>query len=76
MLLDRIDVSQSSGPGKLPGRLLQCLGKEITYFLILFIPSRDHNVSVGKINRQITCIKYSIGMHSCNNFLCMNQLTK
>ena len=30
MLLDRIDVSKSSGPDKLPGRLLQCLAKEIT----------------------------------------------
>ena len=30
MLLDKIDVSKSSGPDKLPGRLLQCLAKEIT----------------------------------------------
>ena len=30
MLLDRIDVSESSGPDKLPGRLLQSLAKEIT----------------------------------------------
>ena len=30
MLLDRIDVSKSSGPYKLPGRLLQSLAKEIT----------------------------------------------
>ena len=30
MLLDRIDVSKSSGPDKLPGKLLQCLAKEIT----------------------------------------------
>ena len=30
MLLDRIDVSMSSGPDKLPGRLLQSLAKEIT----------------------------------------------
>ena len=30
MLLDRIDVSKSSGPDKLLGRLLQCLAKEIT----------------------------------------------
>ena len=30
MLLDRIDVSKSSGPDKLPGRLLQSLDKEIT----------------------------------------------
>ena len=30
MLLDRIYVSKSSGPDKLPGRLLQCLAKEIT----------------------------------------------
>ena len=30
MLLDRIDVSKSSGPDKLPGRLLQNLAKEIT----------------------------------------------
>ena len=30
MLLDRIDVSKSFGPDKLPGRLLQCLAKEIT----------------------------------------------
>ena len=30
MLLDRIDVSKSSGPNKLPGRLLQSLAKEIT----------------------------------------------
>ena len=29
MLLDRIDVSKSSGPVKLPGRLLQSLAKEI-----------------------------------------------
>ena len=30
MLLDRIDVSKSSGPDKLPGRLLQSLAKKIT----------------------------------------------
>ena len=30
MLLDKIDVSKSSGPDKLPGRLLQSLAKEIT----------------------------------------------
>ena len=30
MLLDRIDVSKSSGPDKLPGRLLHSLAKEIT----------------------------------------------
>ena len=30
MLLDRIDVSKSSGPDKLPGRLLQSVAKEIT----------------------------------------------
>ena len=30
MLLDRMDVSKSSGPDKLPGRLLQSLAKEIT----------------------------------------------
>ena len=30
MLLDRIDVSKSSGPDKLHGRLLQSLAKEIT----------------------------------------------
>ena len=30
MLLDRIDVSKSSGTDKLPGRLLQSLAKEIT----------------------------------------------
>ena len=30
MLLDRIDVSQSSGPDKHPGRLLQSLAKELT----------------------------------------------
>ena len=29
MLLDRIDVSKSSGPDKLLGRMLQCLAKEI-----------------------------------------------
>ena len=30
MLLDRIDLSKSSGPDTLPGRLLQSLAKEIT----------------------------------------------
>ena len=30
MLLDRIDVSKSSGPDKLPERLLESLAKEIT----------------------------------------------
>ena len=30
MLLEKIDVSKSSGPDKLPGRLLQSLAKEIT----------------------------------------------
>ena len=30
MLLDRIDVSKSSGPDKLSGKLLQSLAKEIT----------------------------------------------
>ena len=41
MLLDRIDVSKSSGPDKLPGRLLQSLAKEITpvvhFFLTFFL---------------------------------------
>ena len=38
MLLDRIDVSKSSGPDKLPGRLLQSLAKKITpvvYFIFI-----------------------------------------
>ena len=35
MLLDRIDVSKSSGPNKLPGRLLQSLAKEITPIVTL-----------------------------------------
>ena len=30
MLLDRIDVSKSSRPDKIPGRLMQSLAKEIT----------------------------------------------
>ena len=30
MLLDRIEVAKSSGPDKFPGRLLQCISKEIT----------------------------------------------
>ena len=30
MLLDRNDVSKSTGSDRLPGRLLQCLAKEIT----------------------------------------------
>ena len=25
-------------------------------------------IYVGKMNRQITCIKYLLGMHSCNNY--------
>ena len=37
------------------------------YFIILFIPYRDHTVYVGKINRQITCIQYSLDMRNCNN---------
>ena len=40
MLLDRIYVSKSSGPDKLPGRLLQSLAKEITpvvHFKFVFI---------------------------------------
>ena len=28
------------------------------YFLQLCIPYRDHTISVGRINRQIMCIKY------------------
>ena len=30
MLLVKIDVAKTSGPDILPGRLLQCLAKEIT----------------------------------------------
>ena len=37
MLLDRIDVSKSSGPDKLPRRLLQSLTKEITRTVIHYI---------------------------------------
>ena len=37
------------------------------YFLILFIPYREHIVSVNKINSEITCMKYSLGMRSFNN---------
>ena len=42
MFPDRIDVSKSSGPDKLPGRLLQSLAKEITpvvYFLFTQSPT-------------------------------------
>ena len=39
MLLDRIDVSKSSGPDKLPGRLLQSLAKEITPVVHFFFTS-------------------------------------
>ena len=40
ILLDRIDVSKSSGPDKLPGRLLQILAKEITPVVhFIFTPS-------------------------------------
>ena len=39
MLLDRIDVSKSSGPDKLPGRLLQSLAKEITPVVTLYLYS-------------------------------------
>ena len=41
MLLDRIDVSKSSGPDKLPGRLLQSLSKEITP-VVHFIFTQSH----------------------------------
>ena len=37
------------------------------HFLILFIPYKDHTISVGKVNRQITCINYSLRMRRCNN---------
>ena len=41
MVLDRIDVSKSSGPDKLPGRILQSLAKEITPVLhFIFTQSR------------------------------------
>ena len=33
MFLERIDVSKSSGPDKLPGRLLQSLAKEVVHFI-------------------------------------------
>ena len=39
MLLDRIDVSKSYGPDKLPGRLLQCLVKEITPIVHYILPT-------------------------------------
>ena len=41
MLLDRIDVPKSSGPDKLPGRLLQSLAKELTP-VIHFIFTQSH----------------------------------
>ena len=41
MLLDRIDVSRSSGPDKLPGRILQSLAKEITP-AVYFIFTQSH----------------------------------
>ena len=39
MFLDRIDVSKSSGPEKTHGRLLQCLAKEITPAVTLYLYS-------------------------------------
>ena len=39
MLLDRIDVSKSSGPDKPPGRLLQSLAMEITPIVHFFTQS-------------------------------------
>ena len=47
MLLDRIDVSKSSGPDKLPGRLMPSLAKEITlvvHFIIIIISLFSHMV--------------------------------
>ena len=41
MLLDRIDVSKSSGPDKLPGRLLQSLAMELTP-VVHFIFTQSH----------------------------------
>ena len=50
MLQDRIDVSKSSGPDKLPGRLLQCRAKEITPVVII---TNQKSNPIGKrtINR-------------------------
>ena len=41
MLQDRTDVSKSSGPDKLPGRLLQSLAKKITP-VVHFIFTQSH----------------------------------
>ena len=51
MLLHRIDVSKSSGPDKLPGRLLQCLAKEITPIVHYFF---TQSLCTGKLPTEWT----------------------
>ena len=49
MLLDRIDVSKSFGPDKLPGRLRQSLAKEITPAVHFILPTEWTQANVAPI---------------------------
>ena len=51
MLLDRIDVSKSSGPDRLPGRLLQSLAKELTPIVHFIV---THNTFSNKLTNCFT----------------------
>ena len=51
MLLDRIDVLKSSGPHKLPGRLLQCLAKEITPVVHCIF---TQSLNTGELHTELT----------------------
>ena len=51
MLIDRIDVLKSSGPDKLPERLLQCLAKELTPVVHYIFPQ---SLCTGKLPTKCT----------------------
>ena len=63
MLLDRIDVSKSSGPDKLPGRLLQCLAKEITPVVHYILKKGSKLQAVNSHPVSLTCITCKLFEH-------------
>ena len=69
MLLDRTDVSKSSGPDKLPGRLLQSLAKEVTP-VVHFIFT--HSLCTGELPSEWTQANVAPIFKKCSKLQVVN----